>query len=93
MSHPKFTERPLLVVVRKSSPEAQKLSGAEILSWLAQRSSIAKWQVPDAVEFVDELPHTATGKLKKVDLRKKYAGYQWPAAANTSAAAPITSKL
>jgi len=88
LSHPKFTERPLLVVVKKASPEAQKLTESEILQWLSQR--VAKWWVPEAVEFVTELPHTATGKLKKVDLRKKYAGYQWPAPA---AAAPIASKL
>ena len=34
---------------------------------------IAKWGLPDAVEFVDDLPHTATGKLDKLTLRKRFA--------------------
>lgn len=45
------------------------------------------------MEFVTELPHTATGKLKKVDLRKQYAGYQWPAVPMYTAPALLQSKL
>jgi len=37
----------------------------------------AKWQLPDAFVFVDELPHTSTGKLSKLELRKRYAAWQW----------------
>jgi fatty-acyl-CoA synthase len=39
---------------------------------------IAKWWMPDDVVFVDEIPHTATGKIKKIDLRKQFADYQLP---------------
>jgi fatty-acyl-CoA synthase len=47
----------------------------EILGHLSQ--SVAKWWLPDAIEFVDELPHTATGKLSKKDLRDKYRDYRF----------------
>lgn len=63
----KWGERPLLVVVRK---EGSQVPGEEILSWLS--SKVAKWWVPDACEFVDEIPHTATGKVSKKDLRAKF---------------------
>lgn len=101
LEHPKYTERPLLIVVRKPSAEGAALTGPALLAWLAQR--VAKWWVPEAVEFVTEIPHTATGKIKKVDLRKKFKGYKWPlenqaveAAADADAeleAATIRSKL
>ena len=39
---------------------------------------VAKWWIPDDVAFVDELPHTATGKLLKMDLRDKFSGYRLP---------------
>jgi 3-(methylthio)propionyl---CoA ligase len=65
--HAKWDERPLLLVVPKpgASPTAE-----EILAFY--EGKVAKWWVPDAVEFVDELPHTATGKLWKADLKKRY---------------------
>ena len=71
--HPKWSERPLLVVVRKSgtSPQAQ-----EIIEWL--RDKVARWWLPDAVEFVDEIPHTATGKILKMELRKQFSDYKLP---------------
>lgn len=65
-AHPKWDERPLLVVVRK--PDAQ-VSAAEMLGFYEGR--IAKWQVPDDVVFVDEIPHTATGKIQKLRLREQ----------------------
>jgi len=37
---------------------------------------VAKWWLPDAVEFVDELPHTGTGKISKKDLREQFADYK-----------------
>ena len=40
-------------------------------------SEVAKWWLPDAIEFVDELPHTATGKLSKKDLRDQYRDYRF----------------
>ena len=48
---------------------------AEIRDFLS--SEVAKWWLPDAIEFVDELPHTATGKLSKKDLRDKYRDYRF----------------
>jgi 3-(methylthio)propionyl---CoA ligase len=74
VAHPKWTERPLLLVVLKPGAE---LSTAEMLEWFSGK--VASWWVPDAVEFVPELPHTATGKLQKRELRDRYAGYELPA--------------
>ena len=71
--HPKWTERPLLIVIRA---EGQDPTKEEILSWFDGK--IAKWWLPDDVVFVDEIPHTATGKIKKIDLRKQFADYQLP---------------
>ncbi|MFT5501251.1 MAG: acyl-CoA synthetase (AMP-forming)/AMP-acid ligase II [Woeseiaceae bacterium] len=71
--HPKWTERPLLIVIRA---EGQDPTKEEILSWF--NGKIAKWWLPDDVVFVDEIPHTATGKIKKIDLRKQFADYQLP---------------
>lgn len=69
--HPKWTERPLLIVVKKEGQEPKK---AEILAWL--EGKVAKWWIPEDVVFVDELPHTATGKLSKKDLRVQFIDYQ-----------------
>jgi len=71
--HPKWTERPLLIVVRGDDSD---LSRDEMLEWFEGR--IAKWWLPDDVVFVDEIPHTATGKIKKIDLRKQFADYRLP---------------
>ena len=65
--HPRWDERPLLIVVVK--PGAT-LSEADIFAHLA--GAVAKWWLPDRVLFVDELPHTATGKLLKTALRERY---------------------
>ena len=67
--HPKWSERPLLIVVRK---EGSEVSRGAILDWL--RDKVAKWWLPDDVVFVDEIPHTATGKIQKTELRKRFAG-------------------
>jgi acyl-CoA synthetase (AMP-forming)/AMP-acid ligase II len=72
-AHPKWDERPLLVVVRK--PDAQ-VSAAEMLGFYEGR--IAKWQVPDDVVFVDEIPHTATGKIQKLRLREQLKTHRLP---------------
>ncbi len=68
--HPKWDERPLLVVVRK--PKAD-LTREELLAFYDGK--VAKWWVPDDVVFVDELPHTATGKLMKTALRERFANH------------------
>ncbi|WP_242120117.1 AMP-binding protein [Sphingomonas lacusdianchii] len=66
--HPKWGERPILLVVRR--PDAATTAD-EIREHLLRR--VAKWWLPDAITFVDELPHTATGKLLKSALRDRYA--------------------
>jgi fatty-acyl-CoA synthase len=71
--HPKWNERPLLVVVKAPGAEPTK---AEILDALGAK--IAKWQMPDDVVFVEALPMTATGKISKKDLRAKFADYSLP---------------
>ncbi|NIL95355.1 MAG: long-chain-fatty-acid--CoA ligase [Woeseiaceae bacterium] len=71
IAHPKWTERPLLVVVKA---EGQDVTGDELLAFYEGR--VAKWWIPTDVEFVDELPHTATGKVKKIELRRQFKDYQ-----------------
>ena len=73
VSHPKWTERPLLVVVRA---EGQDVDKDEMLAYFDGK--VASWWVPNDVVFVDELPHTATGKVKKIELRRQFAEYQFP---------------
>ena len=72
-AHPKWDERPLLIVVRKSG---QALTREELLAFYDGR--IAKWQVPDDVVFVEEIPHTATGKMQKLKLREQFKGHVLP---------------
>ena len=73
VAHPKWTERPLLIIIKA---EGAELDGKQMLAWLDGK--IAKWWIPDDVVFVDEIPHTATGKIKKIELRKQFADYQLP---------------
>lgn len=70
--HPKWQERPLAVVV---PCEGAKLTHEALRNFLAPQ--FAKWQLPDAFVFVDELPHTSTGKLLKKDLRERYQNWEW----------------
>ena len=72
-AHPKWDERPLLIAVRKAG---QALTREELLAFYDGR--IAKWQVPDDVVFVDEIPHTATGKMQKLKLREQFKGHVLP---------------
>ena len=48
------------------------------------------WWIPNAVVFVDALPHTATGKLLKTELRRRFADYRLPDAAAAAPATPET---
>ncbi|MGB1558464.1 MAG: AMP-binding enzyme, partial [Oceanococcaceae bacterium] len=73
LPHPKWDERPLLVVVRK--PDSQ-VSAQQILDFF--EGKIAKWWTPNGVEFVNALPHGATGKVQKMTLREQFSGYQFP---------------
>ena len=69
--HEKWGERPLLVVVerKKSATIAKGLTKERILEFL--KGKIATWWMPDDVVFVDEIPHTATGKISKLTLRNQ----------------------
>jgi len=66
--HHKWDERPLLIIVAK-----EDVSKEEVFAYL--KDKIAKWWMPDDILFVDDLPHTATGKVRKVELKEKYKTY------------------
>lgn len=72
IAHPKWSERPLLILVRKPGSEVTK---EDVLNYL--QGKIADWWMPEAVEFVDEIPHTATGKIQKMALRETFGGYKF----------------
>ena len=72
--HPKWDERPILVVVKKPNAE---VSAAELIKFYDDK--IAKWQVPDDVQFVDAIPLGATGKMMKAKLREQFKDYALPA--------------
>jgi 3-(methylthio)propionyl---CoA ligase len=71
--HPKWDERPIVVVVKKAG---QALTREEVLKFY--EGKIAKWWMPDDVVFVEDLPHTATGKLSKLTLRERFKDYRLP---------------
>ncbi|WP_062211476.1 long-chain-fatty-acid--CoA ligase [Aureimonas sp. AU12] len=75
VAHPKWDERPLLVVVRR---EGTDVSREALLEFLAGK--VAKWWMPDDIAFVEEIPHTATGKIQKMALRQQFADYRLPTA-------------
>lgn len=75
--HPKWQERPLAVVVLKPGSSA---TAEELLGFI--EPLFAKWQLPDAVEFVDAIPRTATGKFLKTALRQRFKDYAFTAAAS-----------
>ena len=68
--HPKWDERPMLFVVTNNGEPIEKES---ILEFLGSR--VAKWWLPDEIIFLKELPHGATGKLQKFELRDEYNNY------------------
>ncbi|ALE54665.1 3-(methylthio)propionyl-CoA ligase [Paraburkholderia sp. RL17-368-BIF-A] len=74
-AHPKWTERPLLVVVKRAGLDVTR---DELLAFY--NGKVAKWWIPDDVVFVDELPHTATGKLQKLKLRDIFRDHVLPSA-------------
>jgi fatty-acyl-CoA synthase len=71
VKHPKWDERPLLLIVRK---QGSAVTADQVRAHLA--AHVAKWWLPDEILFVDSLPHTATGKLLKTALREQYRDYQ-----------------
>jgi 3-(methylthio)propionyl---CoA ligase len=70
IEHKKWQERPLLLVVRK---KGSTMDAKTLLDHM--RPKIASWWVPDAVEFLDELPMTGTGKVQKLALRERFRDY------------------
>lgn len=74
--HPKWDERPLLVIALKNG---QSATAAELIGFLADK--VARWWMPDDVVFVEEIPHTATGKIQKAALRQRFKDYVLPTAA------------
>ena len=75
IAHPKWDERPLLVIITKPDRAPTK---DEILAFMSGK--IAKWWMPDDVVFVDTIPHTATGKILKTALREQFRDYRLPTA-------------
>jgi fatty-acyl-CoA synthase len=71
--HSRWDERPLLIIVRKPGREPAK---SDILGFM--EGKVAKWWMPDDVAFVDEIPHTATGKIQKSTLREQFKAYRLP---------------
>ncbi|MBR1217919.1 fatty-acid--CoA ligase [Bradyrhizobium sp. U87765 SZCCT0131] len=76
IAHPKWDERPLLIVQLK---DGQTATREEILGYMDGK--IAKWWMPDDVTFVSAIPHTATGKILKTALRDQFKDYTLPTAA------------
>jgi fatty-acyl-CoA synthase len=75
MKHPKWDERPVVVVVKKPGTE---VSREELLAFFEGKT--AKWQIPDDVIFIDAIPLGATGKMQKVKLRETLKDYSLPTA-------------
>jgi 3-(methylthio)propionyl---CoA ligase len=75
LPHPKWDERPLLIVVKKQGRDPQS---AELLTFLSDK--LAKWQLPDEVVFVPEIPHGGTGKILKTRLREMFKEHRLPTA-------------
>ena len=74
VNHPKWQERPLLIIVKRSGTDP---SADDLKDFLKAKLDKISW--PDAVEFVRELPLGATGKVLKMELRKQFKGYTLPA--------------
>ena len=70
--HPKWTERPLLIVVKKPGTEPDKEALLKFLD-----GKIARWWIPEDCVFVEEIPHTATGKVSKKDLRDQFSEFSY----------------
>jgi fatty-acyl-CoA synthase len=70
--HPKWAERPLAVVVAK---EGASVTEAELRAYL--EGKVAKWWIPEAIDFIDAIPRTSAGKFLKTALREKYKDWKW----------------
>jgi len=70
--HPKWAERPLAVVVPK---DGASVTEAELRGYL--EGKVAKWWIPEAIDFIDTIPRTSAGKFLKSALREKYKDWKW----------------
>jgi fatty-acyl-CoA synthase len=70
--HPKWSERPVAVVVLRADT---KVTIDELRAFLAPL--FAKWWLPDAVVFVEQIPRTSAGKFLKSELRKRFEHWSW----------------
>jgi len=71
LPHPRWSERPLLIIIRDAGSDIDREG---VLAYL--EGKIAKWWMPDDVVFVDEIPHTATGKIQKMELREQFKDFK-----------------
>jgi acyl-CoA synthetase (AMP-forming)/AMP-acid ligase II len=78
LPHPKWDERPLLVVVKAPGAEVEPEAILDCL-----RPHFAKWQLPDEIVFASDLPHTATGKVSKLQLRERFKDHTWASLSQT----------
>ncbi len=72
--HPKWDERPILIVIKKANAV---VTAKELIAFY--EGKVAKWMLPDDVVFVEQIPHTATGKILKTQLREEHRGHLMPA--------------
>jgi fatty-acyl-CoA synthase len=70
VAHPKWEERPLLIAVKREGSDPSAQSVLELIG-----TTFAKWQVPDEVVFIEEMPLTATGKIDKKPLRERFQNH------------------
>ncbi len=70
--HPKWEERPLMIVVPN---EGKTVTYDSLIDHLTPL--VAKWWLPEAMEIVSEIPHTATGKISKKDLRAQFKDFKY----------------
>ena len=75
VAHPRWDERPLLIVIAK---EGRTIDRDGVLKFM--EGKIAKWWMPDDVQVVKEIPHTAAGKINKLKLREQFKAYKLPGA-------------
>jgi len=72
--HPKWEERPLALVVLTEEGK-KSLKKEDLYTFLMEEGSFAKWQLPDEILFVDEIPKTSVGKISKRDIKGKYKDF------------------
>ena len=74
LPHPKWRERPLLIVALQ---EGKELDKKEVIDHL--KGEVAEWWLPNDIVTIEEMPLSATGKIKKTVLREIFKDHQWPA--------------